>query len=194
MTAQYQFIMRTGPSPNKTYPIEGELVSIGRDSSNTIVINDAEVSRRHAQLSLQNDKLVLEDIGSTNGTYVNGQRISGPHVLKPGEVVSFGEQISLLFEALASSPTPTAVPSREGTPATAGPVTAPPPPSQPEEKTPPRVTSILPSTPAKKGSNLGWILAGVVVLLILCAVVVFLYLAPKSFWCLFPFWPAGACP
>ena len=79
--------------------MEGDQLTIGRDSINEIVINDAEISRRHARLTFQGGKYVLEDLGSTNGTFVNGQRLAGPRVLKAGEVVSFGEQIVMVFEA-----------------------------------------------------------------------------------------------
>jgi len=81
------------------FTLEGDQIDIGRDSTNEVVINDAEISRRHARLTFQGGKYVLEDLGSTNGTFVNGQRLAGPRVLKPGEVVSFGEQIVMVFEA-----------------------------------------------------------------------------------------------
>ena len=99
MTSQYQLIMRSGPTPGAAYTLEGDQITIGRDSTNGITINDAEISRRHARLTFQGGKYILEDLGSTNGTFVNGQRLAGPRVLKPGEVVSFGEQIVLVFEA-----------------------------------------------------------------------------------------------
>src|SRR5690242_21354060 len=97
--AQFQFVMRSGPTPGVTFPLEGDQLTIGRDANNGVAINDAEVSRRHARLTFQGGKYVLEDLGSTNGTFVNGQRLAGPRVLKSGEVVSFGEQIVLVFEA-----------------------------------------------------------------------------------------------
>jgi hypothetical protein len=81
------------------YPLEAESISIGRDASNGIQINDAEISRRHARLQFQGGKYVIEDAGSTNGTHVNGQRIASAYVLKPGDVVSFGEGIVLGYEA-----------------------------------------------------------------------------------------------
>src|SRR5512147_592856 len=99
MASQFQLIMRSGPTPGAAFTLEGDQLTIGRDSTNEIVINDAEVSRRHARLTFQGGKYVLEDLGSTNGTFVNGQRLAGPRVLKPGEVVQFGEQIMLVFEA-----------------------------------------------------------------------------------------------
>ena len=66
-----------------------------------MAINDAEISRKHARLTFQGGKYVLEDLGSTNGTFVNGQRLAGPVVLKSGDVVSLGEQIVLMYDVLS---------------------------------------------------------------------------------------------
>jgi len=91
--------MRSGPNPGATYTLDLSQTTIGRDGGNSISINDAEVSRYHARMTSQGGKIVLEDLGSTNGTSVNGNRISGPHVLKSGEMIGFGEDIVFLFEA-----------------------------------------------------------------------------------------------
>jgi predicted component of type VI protein secretion system len=112
MASQFQLIMRSGPTPGAAFTLEGDQLTIGRDSTNEIVINDAEVSRRHSRLTFQGGKYVLEDLGSTNGTFVNGQRLAGPRVLKAGEVVSFGEQIVLVFEAVNIDPGATMVSPR----------------------------------------------------------------------------------
>ena len=128
MTSQYQLIMRSGPTPGAAYTLEGDQITIGRDSSNGIMINDAEISRRHARLTFQGGKYILEDLGSTTGTLVNGQRLAGPRVLKPGEVVSFGEQIVLVFEALSFDPGATVVsPRAAAVPSASRPVMPPPP-------------------------------------------------------------------
>ena len=100
MPGQYQLTMRSGPNPGTVYALDADQISIGRDSSNRIPVNDAEVSRHHSRLSFQGGKYVLEDMGSTNGTFVNGQRLTGPRVLKSGEVVSLGEQIVFVYEAV----------------------------------------------------------------------------------------------
>ncbi len=100
----YRLVMRTGPNPGKSFPLTKDELSIGRDISNDIVINDAEISRHHAQLYMQAGGFVLEDNGSTNGTFVNGQRLMGPHLLRPGEMVLLGENISLIFEAYQFDP------------------------------------------------------------------------------------------
>jgi predicted component of type VI protein secretion system len=95
----FQFVMRTGPSPGKVFEVSKSEIYIGRDINNDIAINDAEVSRKHARVILQSGEYVLEDLGSTNGTYVNGQRLMGPHVMRPGETILLGENVSLAFEA-----------------------------------------------------------------------------------------------
>ncbi len=94
----YMLIMRTGPNPGKSFDLTKNELYIGRDINNDIVINDSEISRKHARLILQAGGYVLEDLGSTNGSFVNGQRLMGPHVLRPGEVVMLGENVSLAFE------------------------------------------------------------------------------------------------
>ena len=75
MVSQFQLIMRSGPTPGASFILEGEQLTVGRDATNEIVINDSEISRRHARLTFQGGKYVLEDLGSTNGTFVNGQPV-----------------------------------------------------------------------------------------------------------------------
>ena len=87
----YQLVMQSGPTPGKTFELTLEEYSIGRDINNMIVINDAEVSRKHARLLSQAGGYVIEDLGSTNGTFVNGQRLLGPHMLVHGETISMGD-------------------------------------------------------------------------------------------------------
>lgn len=108
-----QLVMRTGPNPGEVFSLTKNEIYIGRDVNNDIVVSDQEVSRKHARLAMQAGGYVLEDLGSTNGTYVNGQRLMGPHVLRTGETVMFGENVSLVLEAIydadatiLSQPTP----------------------------------------------------------------------------------------
>ena len=99
--AQFRFVMRSGPSVGKTYSLEAPEISIGRDSTNTVALSDAEVSRRHARMELRGSAYVIQDLGSTNGTFVNGTRISGIQVLNPGDTVALGEGIVLVYETVA---------------------------------------------------------------------------------------------
>ncbi len=190
MASQFQLIMRSGPTPGAAFTLEGDQLTVGRDSTNEIVINDAEISRRHARLTFQGGKYVIEDLGSTNGTFVNGQRLAGPRVLKAGEVVSFGEQIVLVFEvtnfdAAATIASPRAA---AAVPAVSRPVPAPPPP-------PVEYAGSVPAspTPTVAKTNLTPILIGVGVLLFLCVCGGILWFIDANFlWCtFFPF--LGGC-
>ncbi len=98
-TKAFQLVVRSGPTPGKVYPIMKNEVIIGRDPNADILVNDAEVSRHHASIKLTPDGYVIEDLGSTNGTVINGDRLAGPHLLRAGEIVSLGEHITLIFEA-----------------------------------------------------------------------------------------------
>lgn len=66
------------------------LSRIGRDGENDIVLNDTFVSADHARLSWNGRGWVLEDLGSTNGTRVNGKPIRRAAPIKPGDLIEFG--------------------------------------------------------------------------------------------------------
>jgi pSer/pThr/pTyr-binding forkhead associated (FHA) protein len=189
MPGQYQLTMRSGPNPGTVFTLEGEQLSIGRDSSNEISINDAEVSRRHARLTFQGGKYVIEDLGSTNGTYVNGQRLTGQRVLKSGEVVSLGEQIQLVYEAVDADPGATMVSSRKAPEPRAA--AAPPPAPQAYAG---QVPASAPEadTGAKKTNPLP-IVIGVGAVVLICACIAFFwYIDTNYLWCtFFPF--LGGC-
>jgi pSer/pThr/pTyr-binding forkhead associated (FHA) protein len=84
-----QLPMILDPS-GKEQPVRPGVSSVGREAD--ITITDGRVSRRHAQLTNQNDQVTLEDLGSTNGTKVDGVAIQAgeKRVLKGGETISFG--------------------------------------------------------------------------------------------------------
>ena len=192
MASQFQLIMRSGPTPGASFIIEGDQLTVGRDSTNEIVINDAEISRRHARLTFQGGKYVIEDLGSTNGTFVNGQRLAGPRVLKAGEVVSFGEQIVLVFEVTNFDAGATIASPRAASPVPVVPrvVTVPPP--LPDEYAGSVPASPVPAPTIAK-TNLTPILIGVGVLLVLCVCGGILWFIDANFlWCtFFPF--LGGC-
>ncbi len=74
-------------------------VVVGRSSACHVVLDDALVSRRHAQFLVTAKTAVVEDFGSVNGVYVNGERISGQRVLRDGDRVQIGKQEFMLKSA-----------------------------------------------------------------------------------------------
>lgn len=87
--------MRQGPRPDQTFELHKDVYTLGREAGNDIIINDPQISRHHARLTLQGGSYVLEDLGSTNGSFVNGRRITGPTALSPGDMVGFGDTVVL---------------------------------------------------------------------------------------------------
>jgi predicted component of type VI protein secretion system len=92
-----RLVMTQGPQPGQTFVPDQDLLTLGRDPNNTIVINDPQISRQHARITRQGGLLVLEDIGSTNGTFVNGMRLTGPHALANGDVIGLGDVVTLTY-------------------------------------------------------------------------------------------------
>jgi predicted component of type VI protein secretion system len=105
----YQLVMKTGPAPGKIYSLENSEISVGREVGSDVFVNEVEVSRRHARLTLQAGNYVLEDLGSTNGTFVNGERLMGQRILRPGDSITLGENVSLTFESTSFDPNATQV-------------------------------------------------------------------------------------
>jgi len=78
---------------NQRWPLpDGEHIA-GRDARCSVVIDADTVSRRHARITVISDTATIEDLGSTNGTHVNGQRISVPTRLAAGNEIALGNEI-----------------------------------------------------------------------------------------------------
>jgi len=96
--AQYRLVVRQGPVAGQVFELNKDEISIGRDIANDFVINDSEVSRKHAKLTLEGDRYKIEDLNSTNGTYIDGQRLIGPHLMAIGEIIMFGDNVGVIFD------------------------------------------------------------------------------------------------
>ncbi len=94
----FRLVVRRGPQPNQIYDLNKDIVTLGRDITNDIVINDPEVSRHHLRLTRGAGGFTIEDLGSTNGTFINGQRLSGAKPLNNGDMVGLGETVTLGYE------------------------------------------------------------------------------------------------
>jgi predicted component of type VI protein secretion system len=149
MTSQtFQLVMRAGPNPGKAFILSKNEIVIGRDDGVDVVINAAEVSRRHTRLYLEAGGYIIEDLGSTNGTFVNGQRLTTSLPLRSGDIIMLGEAATLVYETSQFDPNATMISSSSERASLAEP--------KPASVTPPRVT---PPPPAQR-SYAGQIPAG----------------------------------
>jgi pSer/pThr/pTyr-binding forkhead associated (FHA) protein len=92
-------LFRSGDFKGRRLPIKVPVVNIGRGDYNDIVIGDPSVSTMHAKLQRREAVWILSDMGSTNGTFVEGERLAGEAPLSPGTTLRFGDVIAL-FEPL----------------------------------------------------------------------------------------------
>lgn len=150
-----------GSQAGRQLPLDS-VVDVGREPSLPLHLDeDTQVSRRHARIAVQGGAVVVEDLGSTNGTYVNDQPINSPRTLNPGDKVRIGltvlelrtrQQVAARASAVQPRPQLTAVgndvlqyvPENELAPVVnvspAGPIAtaqpAPPPPPPPQQAAP----------------------------------------------------------
>jgi ABC-2 type transport system permease protein len=104
----------SGPAAGAELAVDHELM-IGRAAEGEgTLAGDPELSRQHARITRVNGELTIEDLGSTNGTSVNGERISGPRQLQTGDLVSVGGST---IEVLNPPPEPAAEPVHADPPA-----------------------------------------------------------------------------
>src|SRR5262245_22993753 len=75
----------------KVYPLTIERTSVGRGDENVLVIRDSSLSARHCEILVNGDEVIVRDLGSRNGTTVNGQLLKNQQsAVKNGQVVQFG--------------------------------------------------------------------------------------------------------
>jgi predicted component of type VI protein secretion system len=107
----FRLVVRRGPQPNQAYDLNKDIITLGRDITNDIVINDPEVSRHHMRLTRGAGGFTIEDLGSTNGTFINGQRITGARPLNNGDMIGLGETVTLGYELVRNIPGMAAAPA-----------------------------------------------------------------------------------
>jgi pSer/pThr/pTyr-binding forkhead associated (FHA) protein len=90
--------IRRGPQPGKTFELLDEVITIGSGSKNTISILDNDVSREHCKLVRANNGYELHDLDSRRGTFVSGLRVKNGWVLKTGNIIELGENVTLEFQ------------------------------------------------------------------------------------------------
>ena len=91
-------IVRTGQLKGHRFPIRVPIVNVGRAEYNDVVVPDSSVSSAHAKIQLREGIWVVVDLDSTNGTFVDEDRVSGEAPIAPGAVIRFGE-VGVVFES-----------------------------------------------------------------------------------------------
>ena len=186
MNEGFRLVMTKGPQPGQTFNLTQEITNLGRGPSNEIVVNHAQVSRQHARFIRQGGSVVLEDLGSTNGTFVNGVRLMARQTLSNGDVIGLGDTVTFTFYGPSVGAEDTVV-ARPGMQQASRPdtVLAPPSSSAPRAEPPPAYAAApTPSyappptfeEPAEEKPNRTWLYVGcgcLVLLVVLACVGVF---------------------
>jgi len=89
----HYLVVLEGTSPGRRLEIDTTPITIGRGATQTLVCDDRDVSRQHARVSLVNGAVIAEDLQSTNGVFVDEQRINGKATLKEGARIRLGGQL-----------------------------------------------------------------------------------------------------
>ena len=162
------FLVKSGALKGQRLQVKTPVVNVGRADYNDLVISDGSVSTAHAKLQRREGVWVLVDLDSTNGTFVDGERVHGESPLAPGAVVRFGD-VQLVFEPTDDA---LAVAKGGGTQVLRTPHSVPPAPPKPAPPKPPPAAKARPVAgkrpqtappPEKKGKGCG---AGAVILLL----------------------------
>jgi len=190
-----QLLVQQGPRAGQSFDFNKPVVTIGREAGNDLVLEDPQVSRHHARLTLGAGGYVIEDLGSTNGTFINEQRLMGTRPINPGDKLRLGDNVVLsvtgslgagetvIGHGQTQTPmmapsfgTPPPPPLSFGTP-------PPPPPSFSAPPPPPPMAYGAPPPPPKKGTSC-WVWGCGCLVLILVLIVLVLawiyFLAPPS--------------
>jgi ABC-type multidrug transport system ATPase subunit/pSer/pThr/pTyr-binding forkhead associated (FHA) protein len=102
MQTSYTLFMQEGPTPGETFELTKSRIILGRDTSPDIdiIIPSATVSRKHACISQTDDHWVIEDLGSSNGTFLNSVRLEqDPKPLKVGDQIRLGGSVALILQS-----------------------------------------------------------------------------------------------
>lgn len=194
MTNDSRLVMSQGPQPGQTFVLDQDLLILGREPNSAVMINDPQISRQHARITRQGSLMVIEDMGSTNGTFVNGMRLTSPHTLANNDTISLGDVVTLTYHGASVATTEPL--GLQPTVSLEQPSYEPPPPPPPAYTAPPTPAYTAPPAPAyaavppaaqpveEEKSKTGlWVGCGCLALILVCiAVGLFVWYAPAPFW------------
>jgi pSer/pThr/pTyr-binding forkhead associated (FHA) protein len=191
-------LVRSGAKKGQRIPIRVPVVNIGRAEYNDIVLAEESVSTQHAKLQRREGVWILMDLGSTNGTFVDGEKLSGETPVAPGSTIRFGDA-SVVFEpdddalgigkggagtkvmGAVNVPAPKAAAPAAPTPMAAPAVPAPKPAAKPagaQASAPAKSASAKPKATAKaapaEGGTPKWLIPAIVIVVVAAVAAFFL--------------------
>jgi len=171
-----KLVVLTQSMAGRSCDLTAERTTVGRVEDNTFQIAEPSVSSRHCEILLQGSDILIRDLGSTNGTFINGEKIT-EGILKPGQTLKLGN-VELRLDVpgaptsapATSSPAPAAPPKKEPVKAPVGGIST----SQLETGgRGPNFDTSTAFTKKKKGSALiFWVVMGVVLLIIIILIII----------------------
>src|SRR5437867_13253500 len=100
---------------------DAEEITIGRVDENDICLPKGNISKKHTRIVVKDGKIIVLDLKSTNGTYVNGKKLAGPQVIRPSDKVYIGDFIlNVEPPEMASAEAPLEEPAAAGEPIAVG--------------------------------------------------------------------------
>lgn len=110
----YNLVVEIPGAPARFYQLCARSISVGRGEQNAILIDEEAVSGRHCELRRRGDGFTLVDLGSTNGTRLNGERVGAePQALREGDVISLGLSAKARFVRVIEVKDKASAPVRE---------------------------------------------------------------------------------
>src|SRR3954451_3549896 len=106
----FQLMIVRGRGASETIKLGDGVTTVGRQDECQLRIKSSQVSRKHCELFEKKGLLLVKDLGSSNGTFVNGKRIQEQRVLEPGDELTIG-QVKLKVAKLGEAPPPTPRPA-----------------------------------------------------------------------------------
>jgi hypothetical protein len=112
LSGEWEILLVSGPGAGQRFPL-GTRSTIGRGEKNTLQLDDEQASRNHAVIVRSNEGVWLQDLGSTNGTQVNGRLIRQPVMLESRDRVRIGNTVlQVIRSGRPTAPSGPAEPTR----------------------------------------------------------------------------------
>ncbi len=95
MNATLNLTVKSGTQKGQIFDLPNGKITVGRGPANDITLDNPTISKHHLLLNVQNGVVTVQDLGSTNGTFINGKKVAAPTKLRPGDELQVGADVTL---------------------------------------------------------------------------------------------------